>query len=166
MAHPLVGEAMKKAAVGWLAIGDGPATAAWLTWIDDAAYVVHGGPEQPVPGLAEADACRVSVRGEHGGRILTWRATVERVGPGTEAWDQVAPQLAAKRLNATDPVGAPSRWATDARISRLVPVGDPVEAGDSLPTGSGAAPPRETSAVTPTPVPRTFHRRRRDTTGA
>ena len=158
--HPLIAEAMKKAAVGWLATAGGPATAAWLTWIDGAAYVVHGGPEQPVAGLAEADACRVSVRGEHGGRIVTWPATVERVEPVSPSWDEVAPQLAQKRLNATDPVGAPDRWAAEARISRLVPAGEPVEAGPSLPSGTGAEPPRPTSAVTPTPIPRTLHRRR------
>ncbi|SHN33439.1 hypothetical protein [Cryptosporangium aurantiacum] len=159
-AHPLVAEAMKKAAVGWLSTDGRPATAAWLTWVDGAAYVVHEGPEQPIPGLAEASECRVGVRGEHGGRILTWRAAVERVEPGTPLWDEVAPQLAQKRLNATDPVGAPDRWATTARISRLVPVGDPVEEGASLPDDIGAAPPRPTSATTPTPIPRTFHRRR------
>ncbi|GAA3393239.1 hypothetical protein [Cryptosporangium minutisporangium] len=158
--HPLVTEAMKKAAVGWLIVDERPATAAWLTWIDGAAYVVHGGSEQPIEGLAEADACRVSVRGEHGGRILTWQAAVERVDPGTPTWDEVAPQLAQKRLNATDPVGAPVRWATTSRISRLVPAGDPVEQGESLPDDAGAAPPRPTSATTPTPIPRTLHRRR------
>jgi hypothetical protein len=160
MVHPLVAEAMKKAAVGWLAVDDGPAVAAWLMWIDGAAYVVHGGTEQPVPGLADAIGCTVSVRGEHGGRIVTWPANVERVEPATPAWDQVAPQLAQKRLNATDPVGAPSRWAEQAVISRLTPTGDPLEGGGSLPDGSGAAPPRPTPATTPVPVPRTLHRRR------
>ena len=160
MAHPLIAEAMKKAAVGWLTVGARPATAAWLAWIDDAAYVVHGGSEQPVPGLADTRECAVSVRGEHGGRIVTWPATAERVEPGSPTWDEVAPQLAQKRLNATDPVGAPVRWATEATISRLVPSGDPSEAGDSLPDDAGAAPPRPTSATTPTPIPRTLHRRR------
>jgi len=160
MVHPLVGEAMKKAAVGWLTVGDRPATAVWLTWIDGAAYLVHGGPEQPVPGLTDARDCAVSVRGEHGGRIVTWPATVERVEPGTPAWDEVAPQLASKRLNAHDPVGAPTRWADLAVISRLRPAGDPLEGGESLPDDSGAAPPRPTSATTPTPIPRTLHRRR------
>ncbi|TQS46647.1 hypothetical protein [Cryptosporangium phraense] len=160
MAHPLIGEVMKKAAVGWLTIDGHPATTAWLTWIDGAAYVLHGGTEQPAPGLDGADECLVTLRGEHGGRILTWRASVERVGPGTPAWDDIAPQLATKRLNASDPVGAPARWAVDARISRLTPAGEPVEAGDTLPDGSGAAAPRPTTAVTPTPVPRTLGRRK------
>ncbi|GAA0283550.1 hypothetical protein [Cryptosporangium japonicum] len=158
MVHALIGEAMKKAAVGWLTVGDRPATAAWLTWIDDAAYVVHGGPEQPVPGLADSSDVVVSVRGEHGGRIVAWPASVTRVEPGSPTWDEVAPQLAAKRLNASDPVGAPSRWAGDATISRLVPSGDPVDSDEA---GAEAAPPRPTSATTPTPVPRTLHRRRR-----
>ncbi|MFG1928232.1 hypothetical protein [Cryptosporangium sp. NPDC048952] len=157
MVHPLIGEAMKKAAVGWLAVGDLPATAVWLAWIDDAAYVVHGGAEQPVPGLSDVPEVTVSVRGEHGGRIVSWRASVSPVGPGSPTWDEVAPQLATKRLNASDPVGAPARWAVDATISRLTPSGDPIPAGEP---GPEAAPPRPTTATTPTPVPRTLHRRR------
>lgn len=157
MVHPLVAEAMKKAAVGWLTVGERPATAAWLLWIDDAAYVVHGGPEQPVPGLAAAREVTVGVRGEHGGRIVRWAASVEHVAPGSSAWDEVAPQLAQKRLNASDPVGAPARWAEASTISRLAPTGDPLEDGAA---GAEAAPPRPTSATTPTPVPRTLHRRR------
>ena len=163
MVHPLVAEAMKKAAVGWLTIGDRPATAVWLTWIDDAVYVVHGGSEQPVPGLADARECTVGVRGEHGGRIVTWPATVERIAPETATWDEVAPQLAQKRLNAPDPVGAPARWADPANqvlVSRLTPAGDPREGGASLPDGSGSAPPRPTTATTPVRVPRTLHHRR------
>ncbi|WP_035857519.1 hypothetical protein [Cryptosporangium arvum] len=156
MVHALIGEAMKKAAVGWLTVGDQPATVAWLTWIDGAAYVVHGGPEQPLPGLADATRVTVSVRGEHGGRIVSWPAAVSRVEPGTATWDEVAPQLAQKRLNATDPVGAPARWATTATISRLAPDGDP----EPLPDGALSAPPRPTPATTPTPIPRTLHRRR------
>jgi hypothetical protein len=158
--HPLVVEAMKKAAVAWLTVPGKPAQAAWLIWQDDAAYLVHGGPEQSIPGLSEASNCTVSVRGEHGGRIVTWPAAVERVAPGSPDWDAVAPPLAQKRLNASDPVGAPARWATEARITRLVPAGDPLEAGETLPSETGAAPPRPTPAVTPTPLPRTLGRRR------
>jgi hypothetical protein len=72
----------------------------------------------------------------------------------------VVPQLAQKRLNATDPVGAPTRWATNAQVSRLTPAGAPVEAGDTLPQGSGTAPPRPSSATTFTPQPRMLGRRR------
>jgi hypothetical protein len=159
--HPLIVEAMKKAAVAWLAVGERPATAVWLTWHEGAAYLVHGGAEQPVPGLAQSDACTVSVRGEHGGRILTWPAAVRRVEPGTPEWNQIAPQLAQKRLNATDPVGAPTRWATNALVSRVEPAGDPIEAGACLPDAAGAAPPRPTPATTRTPQPLVLGRRRR-----
>ena len=40
--HPLVTEAMKKAAIAWLDVGAGPPYAVWCLWIDDALYVVSG----------------------------------------------------------------------------------------------------------------------------
>lgn len=159
--HPLIVEAMKKAAVAWLTVGELPAAAAWLSWQDGAAYLVHDGSEQPIAGLADAQECAVSVRGEHGGRILTWPASVQRVAPQTPEWDAIAPQLARNRLNASDPIGAPARWASGARISRLIPTGAPIEAGDTLPDAAAAAPPRPTPATTHTPIPRTIGRRRR-----
>ena len=159
--HPLIVEAMKKAAVAWIGVAGLPATPAWLIWQEGAAYLVHGGTEQPIAGLDGADQCTVSVRGGHGGRILTWTASVRRVAPETPEWDAIAPPLALKRLNASDPIGAPARWATAARISRLIPVGVPVEAGGTLPDASGAAPPRPSTATTWTPIPRTIGRRRR-----
>src|ERR687883_42394 len=95
----IVEEAMKKAAVAWISVGDAPATAVWGLWLDGALYVVSGPGEQPAPGLASGGSpVLVSARGDHGGRIVTWPATVSRVSPDSDEWRTVAPQLAAKRL--------------------------------------------------------------------
>src|SRR5689334_22998054 len=91
--HALVEEAMKKAAVAWLAVDGRPAYAVWCLWLDGALYVVSGSGEQPAPGLAEARAATVSARGDHGGRIVSWPAEVFPVEPGGETWAAVAPQL-------------------------------------------------------------------------
>src|SRR6476660_1600131 len=99
--HPLVEEAAKKAAIAWLRVGDGPDTAVWCLWSDDALYVVSGPGEQPAPGLAGADSATVLLRGDHGGRIVSCPVAVERVEPGSPLWEKVAPQLAGKRLNAS-----------------------------------------------------------------
>lgn len=82
-----------------------------------------------------------------------------RIEPGGPEWDAVAPQLAAKRLNApgsTDETAA--RWAAACRVYRLAPVADPVEAGPTLSHASGAEPPRPTPAASHTPKPFRLHR--------
>ncbi|MEH1124494.1 hypothetical protein [Micromonospora sp. CPCC 206061] len=158
MVDAVVTEAMKKAAVAWVAVGDGPALALWCLPVGEALYVVSGPGEQSAPGLAETNRASVSLRGDHGGRIVTFPAAVERVMPETEEWETVAPQLATKRLNAPgSAVDLAARWAAECAVSRLTPAGDPVERGDD----SEAAPPRETSATRRPRKPFRLHRVRR-----
>jgi hypothetical protein len=151
----LVVEAMKKSSLAWISAAGNPATAVWLTWIDGAACLVHGGGEQVVPGLPDVDECLVTVRGDSGGRIVTWKATVRNVEPGTPEWDELVPQLVAKRLNLDDASDAPERWASTATVSRLVPDGAPPEAGATLPADGQREQPRPSGATTRTPIPRT-----------
>lgn len=156
--HPLVEESAKKAAVAWLRVGEDPPAAVWCLWVDGALFVVSGPGEQPAPGLAAAGTAVVTLRGDHGGQIVTWPAEVATVQPDGEEWTRIAPQLAAKRLNATG--GAAqlvTRWAAECTISRLRPSGEPVVAG----TGSLAAPPRPTPATRRTARPFTLRLRRR-----
>jgi hypothetical protein len=158
MVDAVVTEAMKKAAVAWVAVGDGPALALWCMPIDDALYLVSGPGEQSAPGLAETDRASVSLRGDHGGRIVTFPAAVDRVVPETDEWEAVAPQLATKRLNAPGSAAdLAARWAAECTVSRLTPAGDPVEPGDA----SEAAPPRETPATRRPRKPFRLHRVRR-----
>ena len=115
--------------------------------------------QQPAPGLAGASAAQVTARGDHGGRIVTWPATVSQVPASGEEWERIAPQLAGKRLNS--PGGATAtveRWTADCVVSRLVPAGDPIEAGESLPNASGAAPAGETPAARPAKRPFRLHK--------
>ncbi len=165
--HPLVDEAMKKAAIAWLTIpADAPQPTGrpvWCLWIDDALCLVSGPGEQPVPGLAESEAVLVSVRGDHGGRILTWPASVTRVSPESPQWPGIAGQLAAKRLNAVGTTDETvTRWAaTDCLVAQLTPTGEPTEAGPTLTDASGAAPPRPTPAARRTAKPFRLHKVRR-----
>lgn len=157
--HPLIAEAMRKAALAWLEVPGERAVAAWLMWHDDAAYVVHGGGEQPVPGLAEAQECRVIVRsGDNAARIVGWPASVGTVEPGSDEWASVVPQLLGKRLNLHEPNDAEDRWATGSIVSRLTPAADP---DPDLPTESLAEPPPPTPATTAARVPFTLHRKPR-----
>ncbi len=162
MTHPLIDEAMKKAAIAWVTVGDAPALAVWCLAADGALWVVSGPGEQDVPGLAGATRAQVTMRGDHGGRVVTWPAVVAAIEPGSEQWEQVVPQLVGKRLNApgtADEVAA--RWAAECTVSRLTPAGGPVEAGDTLPDESLVEPVRETPARRPPRRPFRLHRVRR-----
>jgi hypothetical protein len=104
----------------------------------------------------------VTLRGDHGGRIVTWPAEVTRVLPDTEEWGTVAPQLASKRLNAPGPTERlVERWAAECAVHRLAPAGEPTEAGPTLPDAAQAAPPRESPATRHTRRPFRLHRVRR-----
>jgi hypothetical protein len=147
-AHALIAEATKKAAVVWLSVDDTAAYAVWCLPLAGALYVVTGPGEQPAPGLVATGTVRVRARGDHGGQIVSWLATVDRVRPGSDDWDDVARQLAGKRLNATDTVEAVvARWARECTVLRLVSTEHGVEAGATAKTCSQAAPPRPTPAI-------------------
>ncbi|ASW57383.1 hypothetical protein [Plantactinospora sp. KBS50] len=148
--------------MAWIAVDDGPAYAAWCVPIDGALYVLTGPGEQSVPGLADAGSAVVTLRGDHGGRIVSWPAEVSRLSPSDEAWSAVAPQVAAKRLNSPEP--APrvvQRWADECTLSRLTPAAAAPAAGAALPAGSLAAAVRETPATRRTWRPFRLHRVRR-----
>ncbi|TDB71364.1 hypothetical protein E1182_25265 [Micromonospora sp. KC721] len=159
---PLVDEAMKKAAVCWVAVGDGPALALWCVPLEGALLVVSGPGEQSAPGLADAGAARVTLRGDHGGRIVTWPARVTRLAPGTEEWQTTAPLVAAKRLNAPGSAAdLVERWAADGcALNRLLPAGAPDAAG-TLPDTALAEEPRGASVVRATRKPFRLHKVRR-----
>jgi hypothetical protein len=70
------------------------------------------------------------------------------VDPASDDWEPVATQLAGKRLNATGTAEETvARWAAECAVHRLTPAADPVEAGETLPDGSLAAPPRPSPAT-------------------
>ncbi|WP_411970813.1 hypothetical protein [Micromonospora peucetia] len=153
---------MKKAAVAWVSVPGGPALALWCAPLEGALFVVSGPGEQSAPGLADATEAQVTLRGDHGGRIVTWPARVSRLAPGTEHWETAAPLVAAKRLNASGSTAElVERWAAEGcAVNRLTPAGEPV-AGAGLPADSLAEVPRETPAVRVTRKPFRLHRVRR-----
>jgi hypothetical protein len=159
--HPLVNEAMKKAAIAWLGVGAGSPYPVWCLWVDDALYVISGPGEQPAPGLAGASTAAVTARGEHGGRIVTWTAQVETVAPHSELWPAVAPQLAGKRLNSTGTDELVARWAQECVLNRLTPTAAPPLSGAALPAEDLAEPPLPSPAVRTTRKPFRLHRVRR-----
>jgi hypothetical protein len=159
----VVDEAIKKAAIAWVAVQGGPSLGLWCMPLDGALVVVCGPGEQNAPGLAEAATASVRLRGDTGGLIVIWEAGVERLQPGTEDCTTVAPQLAGKRLNGSGTADEQvARWAeTGCAVVRLTPAeGSTVEAPD-LPDAAEASPPRETTARVETRRPFRLHRVRR-----
>jgi hypothetical protein len=161
--HPVVDEAIKKATLAWVAVADGPDLALWCMPLDGALHVVSGPGEQTAPGLADADHATVILRGDHGGRIVTFEARVERLTPGGEEWDTITPQLAGKRLNASGTADALiARWVeTGCAVVRLIPTDEPERAGADLPDVSLAEPPRDSPARVPVRRPFKLHRVRK-----
>ena len=160
---PLVEEAVKKAAVAWVSVGDGPALALWCLPLEGSLLVVSGPGEQSAPGLAEAATATVRLRGDTGGMIVAFEATAQRLDSGGADWATVAPQLATKRLNASGTAEElVARWAeSGCAIVRLTPSEAEAVSAPQLPEESGAAPPRDTPARVAVRRPFRLHRVRR-----
>ena len=160
MTAAVVDEAIKKAAVAWVSVGDGPSLGLWCMPLDGSLLVVSGSGEQSAPGLADASRASVRLRGDTGGLIVIVDAVVERLTPGTEDWTTVAPQLANKRLNAPGTAEAlVARWAeTGCAVVRLTPVADQAVSAPNLPDESRATPPRGTPARVQVRRPFRLHR--------
>jgi hypothetical protein len=159
----LVDEAIKKAAVAWISVGDGPALGLWCMPLEGALVLVSGPGEQAAPGLAEASAATIRLRGDTGGLIVISEATVERLAPGSEDWITIAPQLAGKRLNASGTAEElVARWAADGcAVVRLTPAAASAIAAPNLPDDSEVAAPRETPARVKVRKPFRLHRVRK-----
>ena len=151
----LVEEACRRSGLLWVAVGDGRGVPAWHAWCDGAAYVVHGGGEQPLADLVPgASRALVTVRSKDtGSRLVTWVAAVRDEEPGTAAYDAAVAVLATARLNARDLDGQARRWREGSRVTRLEPTGELVDAPGSMPEGSLAATPAVTWATTRGPLP-------------
>jgi hypothetical protein len=159
----LVEEAIKKAALAWVSVDDGPALGLWCMPLDGALIVVSGPGEQQAPGLSAASRASIRMRGDTGGLIVIWEAVVERLLPGSEDWETAAPPLAGKRLNASGTADdLVARWVeTGCAVVRLTPAPEPPVALPDLPDSSAAASPRDTPARNSTRRPFKLHRVRR-----
>ncbi|MGI8647614.1 MAG: hypothetical protein DLM55_08330 [Acidimicrobiales bacterium] len=118
----LIPAVMKKAGLVWIEPTGAPASAVWMVWHESTCYVLHGGGEQIVPGLADTSTCYVITRSATTReRTLRWKADVHHVQSETAEWNELLPLLIAKRLNLSDYEQAPQRWARECMLSRLHP---------------------------------------------
>lgn len=160
MSAGVLDEAIKKAAIAWVSVADGPAYALWCMPSEASLAIVSGPGEQFAPGLAEAQRATVRLRGDHGGLIVAAEATVTRITPGSDQWTETAPQLAGKRLNASGTAEeVVARWAADGcAVVLLTPVPETAAGTADLPADALAEPPRDTPARVETRKPFRLHR--------
>ena len=163
MTSAVLDEALKKAALAWVSVGDGPALGLWCMPLDGALIVVTGPGEQFAPGLPDAHRATVRLRGDSGGLIVVAEMAVARILPGSDDWATVAPQLAAKRLNARGSADeVVTRWVeTGCTVLSLTPAEQGPTTAPDLPAESAAATPRETPARVEVRRPFRLHKVRR-----
>jgi hypothetical protein len=162
----LVAEAAAKSDLLWVRPVPAPGRPArswpaWHVWTGDAAYVVSGPGEQPLPPL-EGEVDVILRSKDTWARLVTVRAVAATVRPDDAAWAEAAGALKAKRLNAPDPDRLLERWAAANTVTRLTPTGPVLEGPDAYDLGSGAAPPPPTPATTASWAP--WHLRGRHNT--
>jgi hypothetical protein len=151
---------MKKAGLVWLSWDGRRPAPAWFATVD-GSYVVladrDGSAEQPLPGLADADAVEVVVPAKPAtSRLASWTATVRRLEPGTDEWTAAALVLRTERLNAAGLGNQLDRWQAQTDVLVLEPTGAVSTAYDDA---HPALTPPETSATTRGKRPITLHRR-------
>ncbi|MFC7528041.1 hypothetical protein [Actinoplanes sp. GCM10030250] len=163
MSSGVLEEAIKKASIAWVAVDGGPAYGLWCMPVESSLAVVSGPGEQFAPGLAQASRAEVRLRGDHGGLIVLAEAVVTRVLPGSPEWDEIAPQLATKRLNASGTADdLVTRWVeSGCALVRLTPADGAATGNPDLPSESAAEPPRDTPARVETRRPFRLHRVRK-----
>ncbi len=121
-------EGAKKSGICWLDL-DRPRLA-WHSWHDGSLYVVTGGQEQDLPGLAALGSVRVTLRSkDNGARLVDFEAAVTVVDQSAEAETEAIALLAKERLNARDSEHLTERWAESSTVVRLTP--QPVRTGSA-----------------------------------
>lgn len=159
----LVSEAMRRTSLVWLTYHeDARPRPVWHAWGDGVAYVVSGGPEQPLPGILDVDRVTVTARAkETRARLVSFIAQADSLVPWTPDWRTAVDSLRPARLNAAAGAALAEVWAAESTVTRLTPTGEVVEQPGAYASGSLAAPPPDSPATTVGPRPWVGHRRAR-----
>jgi hypothetical protein len=126
-------EALKKSTVVWIEVpGDGGtggrAVPAWYGTLDGRVYVLEGGSEQHIPGLAEADRVVLVARSKELQSLVAEVEASARVVPASDPlFGRVVPVLLPRRLNLRDGEQAAERWRKECTLVELTPSAVPAE---------------------------------------
>jgi hypothetical protein len=126
-------EALKKATVAWVEVPgeggtNGKAVPVWYGVLDGRVYVLTGGSEQRVPGLAETGQVVLRARSkEQQSLIAEVEAATRVIEPSDPLYAQVAAVLLPRRLNLRDGEQAVDRWRKECTLVELTPSSIPAE---------------------------------------
>jgi hypothetical protein len=126
-------EALKKGTVAWIEVpGEngtgGRAVAVWYGTLDGRVYVLTGGSEQKVDGLAETDRVLLRARSkEQQSLVAEVEASARVVEPSDPLYAKVAAVLLPRRLNLRDGEQAVDRWRKESTLVELTPSSIPAE---------------------------------------
>jgi hypothetical protein len=126
-------EALKKSTVVWVEVPGEGGTAGrgvpvWYGTVDGRVYVLVGGSEQHVAGLAEATRVRLVARSkEQQSLVAEVEASARVVDPKDPLYDRVAAVLLPRRLNLRDGEQAVDRWRKECTLVELTPSSIPAE---------------------------------------
>ena len=126
-------EALKKSTVVWVEVpGEGGtggrAVPVWYGTLDGRVYVLTGGSEQHVPGLAEADRAVLVARSKEQQSLVAEVEASARVVPANDPlFARVVPVLLPRRLNLRDGEQAAERWRKECTLVELTPSAIPAE---------------------------------------
>ena len=132
-AAAVLDEALKKSTVVWIEVpGEGGtggrAVPAWYGTLDGHVYVLTGGSEQHIRGLAEADRVVLVARSkELQSLVAQVEASVRVVPPDDPLFARVTAVLLPRRLNLRDGEQAPERWRKECTLVELTPSAIPAE---------------------------------------
>jgi hypothetical protein len=132
-ATDVLDEALKKSTVVWVEVpGEGGtggrAVPVWYGTLDGRVYVLVGGSEQQVPGLAETDRATLIARSkEQQSLVAEVEAAARVVPPSDPLFAKVAPVLLPRRLNLRDGEQAVDRWRKECTLVELTPSSIPAE---------------------------------------
>jgi hypothetical protein len=126
-------EALKKSTVVWIEVpGEGGtggrAVPAWYGTLDGRVYVLEGGSEQRIPGLAEADRVVLAARSKELQSLVAEVEASARVVPASDPlFGRVVAVLLPRRLNLRDGEQAAERWRKECTLVELTPTAVPAE---------------------------------------
>jgi hypothetical protein len=126
-------EALKKSTVVWIEVpGEGGtggrAVPAWYGTLDGHVYVLTGGSEQRIPGLADADRAVLVARSkELQSLVAEVEASARVVPPDDPLFARVVAVLLPRRLNLRDGDQAAERWRKECTLVELTPSAVPAE---------------------------------------
>jgi len=126
-------EALKKSTVVWVRVpaANGTATRAvpaWYGLVDGRVYVLTGGSEQHIPGLADAGRAVLAARSkDQQSLVAEVEASARVVAPSEPLFGRVVPVLLPRRLNLRDGEAAAERWRKECTLVELTPSPVPLD---------------------------------------